>query len=299
MSPARRLARALYARASASSALRRPVAALRSHPRVRALARRHVDVLLAGAPSWANVDAALRLLAEDASQPIVFGPWEGGLAEELLYWAPFVRWATERFSLAPERVVVASRSGAAAFYDGSAATFLGLGEAEADRLPEGAVFRPEPVLKLVERYRAGLDAPRPLLKRALHQRLPALAPDAPADAYMVVALSPSPAFPDTDANRRLAEELSQALSAAGRVVPATGDERPGALHGLVAGSTGLVSAYSGTALLGLLSAVPTVAVRSRDGAVAEADLDLAQRVASRLGTSFVVLEAADVASLAI
>ena len=95
----KRLARSVYSRAAGSSALRRPFDAIRAHPRVRALARRHVHVLLGPGTTWANVDSALRLLGEDGSRPVVFGPWAGDELTEALYWEPFVRWAQAHFSL--------------------------------------------------------------------------------------------------------------------------------------------------------------------------------------------------------
>jgi hypothetical protein len=141
-----RLARAVYSRASESRALHRPLDAIRSNPRVRAFARRHVRVLLARGTTWANVDGALRLLAEAPSNRVVFGPWEGDATTKVLYWAPFVRWAQEHFGLAPADV-------------GS------------------AVFPSAPVRALVEQYRSGVAPPRPLLKRARYERL-----QPPADA---------------------------------------------------------------------------------------------------------------------
>ena len=50
------------------------------------------------------------------TSPIVVGPWTGEVGFELLYWIPFVRWVTTKFKLAPERLVIVSRGGAAAWY---------------------------------------------------------------------------------------------------------------------------------------------------------------------------------------
>jgi hypothetical protein len=111
---------------------------IRQHPRVRALARRHVGLLLRRAKSWANVDSALRLLAEDSRRSVVFGRCADPLLD-VLYWQPFVRWAEAHFGFA--------RGG------------------------EPAKVPAEPVLALVEEYRSGDAPPRPLLKRARHDRL--------------------------------------------------------------------------------------------------------------------------------
>ena len=111
---------------------------IRQHPRVRALARRHVGLLLKRAKSWANVDSALRLLAEDSRRSVAFGRCTDPLLD-LLYWQPFVRWAETHFGFAPA--------------------------GEPAKVPAG------PVLALVEEYRSGDAPPRPLLKRARYDRL--------------------------------------------------------------------------------------------------------------------------------
>lgn len=111
---------------------------IRRHPRVRALARRHAGVMLRRAKSWTNVDSVLRLLAEDSRRGVVFARCADPLLD-LLYWQPFVRWAETHFGLASGDEPV--------------------------RIP------PEPVLALVAEYRRGDAPPRPLLKRARHERL--------------------------------------------------------------------------------------------------------------------------------
>jgi hypothetical protein len=268
--PAGRFARAVYSRAAGSRALRRPLGAIRSHPRVRAFARRHVQVLLARGTTWANVDGALRLLAEDPRQQITFGPWEGDTATELLYWAPFVRWAQEHFSLDPARVTIVSRGGVGHWYGEACGTYAETLDAGADL----ALFSPAPVLALVDEYRSGNAAPRPLLKRARHVTLlPPPAPNGLPDAYVAVG----------------AECLVQLP---GSVVTIDETQPAGAQHALLARATGLVAAWSGLALLGVLSGVPTIALRPTGGEVCEPDLDLALRVAAELGTSLNIVDAA-------
>jgi hypothetical protein len=187
--------RALYTRAAGT----RPVSAIRKHPRVRALARRHVHVLLSRGRTWANVDGALRLLAEDQHQPVVFGPWRGDKLLELLYWQPFVRWAQAHFPFAPEQLAG------------------GTGDA--------VVFPPEPVMAIVEEYRRGDAAPRPLLKRTRYAHL-----DHPAAGGVVAwsdealrgVLSGAPTIailpdegalePDLDLALRVAAELGESLT---------------------------------------------------------------------------------------
>jgi hypothetical protein len=286
--------RTLYRRAADTRALRRPLDAVRLHPRVRALARRHVGLLLARGASWTNVDSALRLLAEDPRQEVVFGPWDGEAALELLYWAPFVRWAQAHFSLDPAQVTVVSRGSVAHWYGGACATYLDAGE-KRWRTPDAAAwFGPDPVLGLVEEYRAGAAAPRPLLQRPRHELLPPPA-DGPerSEGFLAVALGPTAAFPETPANRVVAKRLLEALAVRGPVVPLEPEGDPGELHRRLNGARGLVAAYSGLAVLGVLSGLPVIALCSADGQVAEPDLDLAQRVAIALGGSLAILDAGD------
>ncbi len=111
---------------------------LRQQRRIRALARRHVGLLLRRARSWTNVDSSLRLLGEDRTTPVNFARCDDPLVDTL-YWQPFIHWAREHFRLA---------KGA-----------------------DGAVTVPaEPVLALVGEYRWNDAPPRPLLKRLRHQR---------------------------------------------------------------------------------------------------------------------------------
>jgi hypothetical protein len=56
--------------------------------------------------------------------PILVGPWLSEVGFELLYWIPMLRWIKQRFGLDPERVVVVSRGGAGAWYQGLAGRYL-------------------------------------------------------------------------------------------------------------------------------------------------------------------------------
>ena len=50
------------------------------------------------------------------SEPIVIGPWLSEVGYEVLYWVPFVRWVQSQYDIPPERLVVVTRGGAAAWY---------------------------------------------------------------------------------------------------------------------------------------------------------------------------------------
>jgi hypothetical protein len=57
------------------------------------------------------------------SDTILAGPWLGEVGFELLYWVPFLRWFAARFHVAPERLMVVSRGGTAAWYRPFAALY--------------------------------------------------------------------------------------------------------------------------------------------------------------------------------
>ena len=56
-------------------------------------------------------------------RPVIVGPWTGEVGFELIYWVPFVRWVIRTYELAPERLLVVSRGGTAAWYGGLAARY--------------------------------------------------------------------------------------------------------------------------------------------------------------------------------
>lgn len=57
------------------------------------------------------------------NRPVIVGPWTGEVGFELIYWVPFVRWVTRTYGLPPERLLVVSRGGTAAWYGGLAARY--------------------------------------------------------------------------------------------------------------------------------------------------------------------------------
>jgi hypothetical protein len=48
--------------------------------------------------------------------PIIIGPWLSEVGYEVLYWIPFIRWVQSQYDIPPDRLVVVSRGGAAAWY---------------------------------------------------------------------------------------------------------------------------------------------------------------------------------------
>lgn len=53
---------------------------------------------------------------QQATAPVFVGPWVDSVANELLYWIPFIRWASATYGIGPERLITLSCSGAADWY---------------------------------------------------------------------------------------------------------------------------------------------------------------------------------------
>ena len=85
-------------------------------------------------------ERALRRLQQltRGTGPVLVGPWTGEVGFELLYWAPFVRWAIHKFRIDPARITLLSRGGTASWY--------GI---------EGARYRDVFELNSPEQFRAG------------------------------------------------------------------------------------------------------------------------------------------------
>ena len=74
-----------------------------------------------------DVQARLQLrAAARGARPVIAGPWLSEVGYEALYWLPFLRWACDRYHIAPERLVVVSRGGVAAWYAGLTTRYVEL-----------------------------------------------------------------------------------------------------------------------------------------------------------------------------
>ena len=74
-------------------------------------------------PSTIKLFRALDDIAR-GDAPIVAGPWTGEVGFELLYWIPFLEWFRTRWRVSPERFVIVSRGGVAAWYGMPAARYV-------------------------------------------------------------------------------------------------------------------------------------------------------------------------------
>jgi hypothetical protein len=61
---------------------------------------------------------------QGGTAPVFVGPWGDSIGNELLYWIPFVRWASETYGLRPERLIAISRGGVSAWYGSLAGRYL-------------------------------------------------------------------------------------------------------------------------------------------------------------------------------
>jgi hypothetical protein len=59
-------------------------------------------------------------------RPVIVGPWVSEVGFELLYWIPFLNWATTHGGLDPKRLVIVSRGGCADWYRGVAGRYVDL-----------------------------------------------------------------------------------------------------------------------------------------------------------------------------
>lgn len=59
-----------------------------------------------------------------SGRPVLAGPWLGEVGFEILYWVPFLRWATTAVSIAPDRLIAVSRGGPASWYAGLARRYV-------------------------------------------------------------------------------------------------------------------------------------------------------------------------------
>jgi hypothetical protein len=61
---------------------------------------------------------------QQGTAPVFVGPWVDSVTNELLYWIPFVRWASATYGFAPERLIVISRGSVSDWYGALARRYL-------------------------------------------------------------------------------------------------------------------------------------------------------------------------------
>ncbi|MBM3819290.1 MAG: hypothetical protein FJW14_09795 [Acidimicrobiia bacterium] len=182
--------------------------------------------------------------------PLLVGPWTGEVGFELLYWAPFVRWAIHRFGVDPATVTLLSRGRTASWYGLDGARYIDVFDlrSPAEFREQTAAVRKQRRLRLFDRallrevarsmeQRPGIVHPAmmyalfmPYWKQQQSRRwvedfseFARITPPAvpglqlPRD-YVAVRFYFSDCFPDTAANRALIDDMVRSLSAETHVV---------------------------------------------------------------------------------
>jgi hypothetical protein len=120
----------------AATITKRPASTARFwHGPVRALllswlSRRRARSGQPGGPTLINESQSLRpvrIALEEilrSTNPVFIGPWNDSVANEVLYWIPFVKWLTETYRLPPERLIILSHDGVAEWYGPIARRYL-------------------------------------------------------------------------------------------------------------------------------------------------------------------------------
>ena len=238
-------------------------------PRARAADRR---ARIAVPPRILAVESQLEQLAA-GGEPIVAGPWEGSLADELLYWIPFLRWFGLRFGAEQSRITAVSRPGAESWYADVCGSYAITADGLAGRRLSPALL--DAVCSDYWEERAPLVH---VLDRLVYA--PTRAPD-DAGRDEDVLLWPGD---DGDTGPFYSHLTGRPAGVIGRAV--NGDAA--ALTSAVAGARLLVGPWSGRLLLGPMLGVPTLALT--DPSSASPHLDLAYRAARALDSPLLLVD---------
>lgn len=188
-----------------------------------------------------------------SNRPILVGPWSGEVGFELLYWIPFLRWASRKYRLDPQRFLVVSRGGPQSWYCQLGGRYLDiLAHATPEEFRAGTVCTKKQralgafdrriireIARAVGVQRVDLLHPQlmyelfnPFYKQqATVRRIeafttyraysPADAPPPPVDLpsdYVAARFYFSDCFPDTPANRAFAADVLSTLARTTHVV---------------------------------------------------------------------------------
>jgi len=220
-------------------------------------ARRGVRAQGARLRAW-RLERDLAGLAS-GTHTIVVGPWLGEVGFEVLYWIPFLAWFAERFNVDPQRLLIVSRGGTAAWYRSFAARYREIldhmspeefrrrhdervainGEQKQTRVlsfehdllstlttdvQHRRMLHPSTMFSLFAPYWWGHMDESWVHRRARYRHLGAPACyDAlrPADPYVAVKFYFNECFPPTAANQQFVRDVLGRLVAAGPVVSLT------------------------------------------------------------------------------
>lgn len=205
---------------------------------------------------WAVEREVARLAT--GSHPLIVGPWLSEVGYEALYWVPFVRWVQATYHVDPDRLMIVTRGGAAAWYRDITPRSVELfdlltpeafARQNASRsaegggtlkqwsvsrmdeeiidqvrrrtgMPDARVLHPSLMYRLFQQFMLGHRPPSFLLRRTRYRRLEV--PDVPLPAlpagYVAVKFYTAASLPPTPAVRRAVQSLVLALAAQHPVV---------------------------------------------------------------------------------
>jgi hypothetical protein len=287
--------------------------------------------------------------------PIIAGPWMSELGFEVLYWIPFLRWLVDRFEIEPARLTAVSRGGVGSWYtgicDGYVESFDRIEPAEFRRLVEGrwdtlggqkqvsfgswdeellervgpddwrtaTVLHPSVMYRLFRRVWRNSIRLEHVFDHASYARFPVPTaeglPDLP-DSFVAVKFYFRSSFPDSDANRQLAESVVQSLAAHTEVVllntrtefdehvelePAVSqrllrplEQIPAARNlavqsAIISRSDGFLGTYGGLSYVATCYGIPSLALYSAANYLPQ-HLEVAVHAAAKLGAPFAAVD---------
>jgi hypothetical protein len=214
------------------------------------------STVIATSQSLRPVKTALEEI-QQGTAPVFVGPWVDSVANELLYWIPFVRWMSQTYGIPRERLIVVSHNGVAEWYGTLAQRYIdsaGLFSraelehwshrsvpqrdqdpkqavmspfdteiieraAKAFELSDYQVFHPFTLFRVFRRLLAD-RGPEQLAEVLRHQPLDPAVRKAIGgrESYVAVSLQFSQGLPDTEENRRFLSELLAEVAAEHDVV---------------------------------------------------------------------------------
>ncbi|MEE2637935.1 MAG: glycosyltransferase family 2 protein, partial [Acidobacteriota bacterium] len=214
------------------------------------LVRQEIDEV----PSGREVGLMLRGFRQLAKteEPIIVGPWLSEVGFEVLYWIPFLTWATDTFGIPPERLIVVSRGGAYTWYrelstqyvdifdlmsvkefrqrndarwqDGGNQKQMAAGAFDDDiiglvkerlGLTKATVLHPSVMYRLLRYYWAEKGAISLLKKHTVYRQMPPIDPErlpTLPPEYVAVRFYFRPSFPDTATNRAIVGRIIRTLA---------------------------------------------------------------------------------------
>jgi hypothetical protein len=245
---------------------RRPVRTLRTAPPLSRLAAASGRRLLREAVTWDELQLGLGLATGDRKTTLVVPAWSGSVADEVLYWLPFVHWAVRFAGLPPERVVLVAPPERREWYEALGTRSV----ADPSEAPgRTALIDQAAFLRLCTEFWEG-GAIRPVVRHAWYTTRPRRTTVAAGTRRYVIV----------DARTRLpAVDVAELAG-----------ESPAQTVELVAGAAGAIGPWGDVLALALLHGIPSVLLLDGGSDGHEPQIDVAQRYARLTGSSLTVAD---------